>query len=457
MATVKKRGKSYQIRCYDAYDVHGKQVERTMTWHPPEGMSEKRAEKEAQHQAALFEEQVRNGLVAEEKVKFSVFAERWFNDYAVTQLRPRTLNRYKDLMRRIEPEIGHLYLDKIRPGHLIALYKKLALPQKAVHYRSKADIKAYVQDQGMTQKELAGRAGISVRVMYALSHGDNISASSAKKLAAALGPDAKRLLAPVKEELCLSNKTILHYHRLISSMLHTAVYWQLIPANPAERVQPPKVGRQKALFLDDRQSIRLLELLQDAPMPYRTAITMLLFTGMRRGELLGLKWSDINFEVSTINIERSLLYLSEQGLFEDDTKTDGSHRVIKVPQTAMQVLAEYQKWQQKQRLLMGTAWGNSDYVFTTSEGQTMRPDTLTNWFHAFIIKTDLPPIHLHSLRHTNATLQIANGVPLTTVASNLGHADSSTTTKIYAHAIQSAAAASAEMMDHLLNPVGSQQ
>ena len=125
MATIRKRGNTYQIRCYDGYDASGKQVERTITWHPPEGMSEKRAEKEAQHQAALFEEQVRNGLVAEGRVKFSTFSERWFQDYAATQLRPRTLERYRDLMKRIEPEIGHLYLDKIRPGHLITLYQKL--------------------------------------------------------------------------------------------------------------------------------------------------------------------------------------------------------------------------------------------------------------------------------------------------------------------------------------------
>lgn len=115
--------------------------------------------------------------------------------------------------------------------------------------------------------------------------------------------------------------------------------------------------------------------------------------------------------------------------------------------------AEYQAWQTRQRMQLGSAWGDSPYVFTTLEGQTMRPDTLTNWFHSFIQRTDLPPIHLHSLRHTNATLQIANGVPLTTVAGNLGHADSATTTKIYAHAIQSAAAASAQMMDDLLNPM----
>lgn len=117
------------------------------------------------------------------------------------------------------------------------------------------------------------------------------------------------------------------------------------------------------------------------------------------------------------------------------------------------LLFRYQAWQTRQRLQLGSAWGDSPYVFTTLEGQTMRPDTLTNWFHSFIQHTDLPPLHLHSLRHTNATLQIANGVPLTTVAGNLGHADSATTTKIYAHAIQSAAAASAQMMDDLLNPM----
>ena len=99
MPTIKKRGHSYLFRCYDGYDAHGKQVEHTMTWHPPEGMSEKRADKEAQHQAALFEEQVRHGLVPERRVKFSVYAQRWFSDYAAVQLRPRTVNRYHDLMK----------------------------------------------------------------------------------------------------------------------------------------------------------------------------------------------------------------------------------------------------------------------------------------------------------------------------------------------------------------------
>ena len=106
MATIKKRGGSYLFRCYDGYTTSGRQIERSMTWTPPEGMSEKRADKEAAHQAALFEEKVRNGqIAASSRVKFQDFAERWFSDYGETQLRPRTLARYRTLTARIYPAL----------------------------------------------------------------------------------------------------------------------------------------------------------------------------------------------------------------------------------------------------------------------------------------------------------------------------------------------------------------
>ena len=89
MATITKRGDAYRFRCYDGYNTAGRQIERSMTWKIPEGMSEKKAEKEAQRLAALFEEKVRTGNVAEKKIKFAAFAEKWFADYAEQQLRPR--------------------------------------------------------------------------------------------------------------------------------------------------------------------------------------------------------------------------------------------------------------------------------------------------------------------------------------------------------------------------------
>ena len=206
-------------------------------------------------------------------------------------------------------------------------------------------------------------------------------------------------------------------------------------------------------YLDDKQAIRLLELMEDQQIQYRTAVAILLFTGMRRGELLGLNWNDVNFENMTIDIQRTLQYLPEKGTYIEDTKTISSRRVIKAATSAIEYLKEFQQWQQKEFFKLGINWNINNPIFLSINGTPMHPDTLTGWFREFIKTTDLPEIHIHSLRHTNATLLIANGVSLTTVAGNLGHSNSNTTTQVYAHAIQSAAAASAEMLDNLLQPV----
>ena len=117
----------------------------------------------------------------------------------------------------------------------------------------------------------------------------------------------------------------------------------------------------------------------------------------------------------------------------------------------MKALRSVRSWQAQQRLLLGSAWRDSGKVFTALDGSPMHPDTLSGWFHDYIeAHPELPQIHLHSLRHTCATLEIANGVSVTTVAGQLGHANASTTTKIYAHAIKTAQAAAADMMDDLL-------
>lgn len=118
---------------------------------------------------------------------------------------------------------------------------------------------------------------------------------------------------------------------------------------------------------------------------------------------------------NTITIQQSLQYLPDMGVFTADTKTKSSRRVIKAPATAIQVLKVYRTWQRKTFLSIGQVWEESGQVFTTQNGTPMHPDTLTSWFGSFIKTTDLPQIHIHSLRHTNATLQIANGVAVTTV------------------------------------------
>jgi integrase len=123
-----------------------------------------------------------------------------------------------------------------------------------------------------------------------------------------------------------------------------------------------------------------------------------------------------------------------------------------VPSLVLSILRAYRSWKYEQILRIGDQWNKTERLFTTWNGKPMHPDTLTGWFGDFISRSGLPAINVHSLRHTNATLQIAGGVPVTTVANRLGHSSPSTTTKIYAHAIRSADEAAAETLQNILAP-----
>lgn len=233
--------------------------------------------------------------------------------------------------------------------------------------------------------------------------------------------------------------------------MHDAVYDGLILQNPCDRTKAPRVERQEAAFLDDEQAEHLQNLVLDnAPHPFDIIITLILQTGMRRGECCGLNWEDIDFSNCTINICRSLLYLPDKGVFENDTKTYSSQRVIKVGSDVIDLLNEYKSWQDSQAEIMRDKWQNSGKVFTAWDGRPINPGTVTRWFHKFVIKNDLPHISIHGLRHTCASIMICNGTPITTTAKRLGHSTSATTSRIYAHAIASADAVTANMIQSVL-------
>ena len=280
-----------------------------------------------------------------------------------------------------------------------------------------------------------------------------MSPESAKRVADALGQPVNALFERIGEERGLSGKTILHHHRLISSILSTAVKWQVIFSNPCERVDPPKAESHEAEYLDEVQAAGLLEALEEADMQNQTIIQLLLYTGMRRGELCGLEWRDIDFEHAMITISRSSLYLPEKGVFVDDTKNETSKRSLKIPGAAVDLLRAFHKWQLEERMRIGDQWEDSGRLFTKWNGAPIHPDTISGWFHRFVEKHNLPPVHIHSLRHTNATLLIAAGTNLQTVATRLGHANVTTTGKIYAHAIRSADEAAAETLQDILHPM----
>lgn len=454
MATVKKRGQSYQFRVYCGYNSDGKQIEKTKTWKPPEGWTERRAEKEAQRLAALFEEQVRSGGLVGGNIKFSDFSQYWLRTYAEPNLKPKTVSRYKQLLVRINQNLGHLPISKIHPGNLLEFYQSLAEDsQKNTAYRCKVNLKKKIKEKNFTQAAFCQRAGISQTTLQNLFHGKNISGKTAEAVCQAMESPIPTIFSPATPDNKLSPTTIRHHHRLISDILGDAVKWQYIPYNPCGRIKAPKAGKSEISYLDDDQSKHLLSLLQKEKGIYRRAISLLLLTGLRRGELLGLEWRDIDFEAKTIQVLRTSQYLPGRGVFTETPKNKASKRIIAVSGKVLKLLREQFLWQKLQANRLKKNWTNNGRVIVSENGEPMNPDRLTQWFGKFIRRTDLPQIHLHSLRHTYASLCIAKGAPLTSVAAQLGHSNVATTETIYAHAIRSAELATAVKMDILFDDI----
>lgn len=452
MATVRKRGNTYQIRVSCGYDSGGKQIEKTMTWKPSVGMTRRQIEKELERQKVLFEEKCMTGQFLDGNITFAEFTERWFKDYAEKQLKAKTIKGYNDLLPRITAAIGHIRLCRLQPHHLMEFYNNLAEKgiRQDIKYRACKNFKEVLKKHNLTQKKLSELSGVSLYCIGSCIKGRNVGKSTADRLSAAIGE--KSLFEPVNKDACLSDSTIAKTHRLISSILTAAVQWQVIPSNPCQRVKPPHVEYKEAPVLDEEQTAELIKCLQSEPLKYRTAVMMILYTGLRRGELCGLDWTDIDFKSGILHVTKAVQYLPDKGIYEDTTKTKQSNRAIRLPNDMIELLKEYRAEQSRTRLLMGDQWHNSGKVFTNETGGVINPDTVSSWFKGFIKRHNLPDAHIHTLRHVSATLLIAGGVDIATVSKRLGHANKSTTLNIYTHAIKSADEAAAEMLENILNP-----
>ncbi|MBW7572467.1 tyrosine-type recombinase/integrase [Caproiciproducens faecalis] len=456
MASIRERNGAYFIMVSTGYDTTGKQIRKTMTWKPEEGMTERQIEKALNEQSVMFEKKVMSGQVLDGSVTFAEFTERWCRDYAEVNLSPKTYARYQSMLKRILPAIGHIKLDKLQPHHLMELYKDMGsdINHRGLSFLATDDLLEAFEEKGYTRDTLSKLTDIHLNTIYNVFKNKPVAEQTARKVCGVLGILFEEGFEPSKPINGLSNKTIKHHHRLISAILNQAVFWQVIPSNPASRVKPPKVARTEAKYLDEKQTAELLRLLEPESVPHQTMIKMFLYSGLRRGEMCGLEWKDIDFENHLITVRRSSQYVAGKGIYTKETKTETSDRTIKLPSQAFEVLKGYKIWQTEKRLKMGDRWEVSDRIFTQCDGKPIHPDSITGWFREFIAKTDLPQITIHSLRHTNITLLIAAGVPLRTVSYRAGHAQTSTTENIYAHAIKTADEMAADALDDILTPRG---
>jgi integrase len=224
-------------------------------------------------------------------------------------------------------------------------------------------------------------------------------------------------------------------HMVLHKALENAVRWRLIGRNVCDDVSPPKLVKYNVQPLTQKQAFWLLKTAQGHKL--EALITVALATGMRRGELLGLQWQDINFEDRSLQIRRSMVRLGNRGVVESQPKTLKSRRRVVLPQFVIEVLKQHRTRQLEAQLRAGTAWQENDLVFCNGFGRFFDQGQLHVEFQKFLKDAGLPPIRFHDLRHSAATFLLAMGVHPKVVQEILGHSNISTTMDTYSHVLPS--------------------
>lgn len=452
MPTITKRGETYRIRAYCGYDTRGKQVCRSTTWKPAPGMTPKQIEKELQRQAVLFEEKC-SGQGWGGSVKFETFCKQWFDEYATPTLRPRTVARLHQLEARTYTALGHVRLDKLTPRHIQTFINDLGkegVSERDGRSRSKIDIVALLAERDMNQKQLAEKVGLSPSTISSVCRGESVTATTAKKISKALGKDLAALFDTVAPKTTLNPKTIRNYHGFVSSVLGYAVRMGMLQHNPAQNVTLPHMEQKEKECYTLEEAQAFLESLGNAPTKYRAFFVLAIYGGFRRGEILGLEWSDLDFEHCVVRIRRTSQYLAERGVFTDTTKTTQSQRALKLPADVFDVLRKHRAEQAQDRLLLGDQWYDSQRLFVNAFGQPMHPNTPYHWLQEFCKETEQRFLGIHHFRHLNATLLINSGTDVRTVSASLGHSQVTTTLNIYAHTFAEAQARAGEAVAEAL-------
>jgi integrase len=451
--TNKDGSLSYLIRIYVDDRGDGRQITKSTTWKPPFNMRPLAAEKEAQRQAILFEEKIRKGLIPYAgSTTFEDYANTWVKN---EPLAPKTRDRYVELLQRVNPAIGHIKLEKLQAHHLEEFYRNLAEPgvNLSDNYATSNKLTEIMKKRKLTKAGIGRSAGISASTVNLACRGKHIRIEKAAQISAALGMDLKDAFDVHKSTGSLSEKTIHHHHQLISAVLSKAKRERLVSFNVAkEHATAPKRPHTEAKYLDDKDARLFLEAVEkEEDIRIKAALTLLLFTGVRRGELCGFSWSDFDEEKHSIYVRRAMQYQKGKGIVEVPTKNESSIRRIDIPMYVVKILIKYKKWWNEHRLMYGSAWqGEAERLFIQDNGKPINPETINGWLGRVTEKNNMPHISPHCLRHTFATLQLAAGVDIRTLQARTGHAQASTLINIYSHAIDSAQEAASIALENVL-------
>ena len=242
--------------------------------------------------------------------------------------------------------------------------------------------------------------------------------------------DIQQYYTWLMDEKKLSPNTVIKHHNLLTNTLNAAERQEYITKNPMRAVSPPKKRQREAKFYTPEQLGVLLA--KAVGTRLELPVFICAYLGLRRGELCGLRWSDVDLEHKTITIENTRTQAGKKEI-EKGTKTASSTRTLYLPDTLCDMLKAAKEHQQACRAEYKNAYDDNDYVVVMEDGRPFRPNYLSELFGKFLADNDLPKIVLHELRHTFASLSNQAGIPAYNIGKALGHSTPATTQKIYTH------------------------
>lgn len=425
MAGIVERNGSYRITVYHGFDENGKRKRITTTFTPESGLTPRKKQKAAEEFARKFEEKITNGeSVVADKITLQEFVDRWLEEYAPQNLQPGTIEDYKDeLKSKILPVLGQKKLSEIKPILLNSIFA------------------AMTKDGARKDGRKGG----------------------------------------------YSRNTIKKTQDVLSSIMRTATDWDIIEKNPMDKIRTmgDSPGDKIEFFTPDQAAAFLnyiekpyktktkghkriddtgieyivgeYESEREMPEQMKILFNLAIYGGLRKGELLALEWSDIDFENNTVNISKSTAVVSGEQIIKEP-KTKNSKRIVSLPGWLVQRIRIMKVERTKYRLSLGDYWQGANWLFIQDNGRQMSyytpyaafRDTIDRYNKDDNNKQKLPSIPFHGLRHTSATLLIAGKQDAKTVAARLGHAQTSTTMNIYVHALKEADKTASDAIENVL-------
>lgn len=381
MATIIKNIKdgkviSYKFRSCLGRDDMGKQISRYTTWHIPAGLTPSKAERAAKTAAAEWEKQVKWDY------------EQDLKDPARIKAREidRTRTDFTDFIQNVWFPLG--VCDGEHKHTTIEFYRYIT-NKMSEYFKG-------IMLQNITSLQIQEYI-IYLRTTYRTKQGKPIS-----------------------------DKTIRHHYCVLTLIFGFAIEQELILKNPMDKVECPKLIKKKVEAFTQEQAERFFSLLPDCPIDFRCMLYLFITTGLRRGELLGLQWGDIDFNNLIIEIKRNVTYTKRNGIVIDTPKTENSNRIIPVLSAVAELLKEYKR---NYHLFSR----ENAFVFPNEHDDNIPrdPNAITRKVKCFMKRNGLPELSPHDLRHSCATLLLNNGADIKSVQEILGHSDASTTLNFY--------------------------